>query len=163
MTKINRTLLSFAFIAVLFITAGCSADNIDHNTEKQECIQFTADNLRIIENVVLALDEYDFGADLYCNDGVIEVYGQADEEQKRIILSDKKLVRDCLSILDNEYVYCISKTAFKNREDYVYSIHFKTNKKGYQCQAVRICDKSYISADHEHIAENWYYFEGINE
>ncbi len=164
MGKLNRVLFSLIFVAVLFMTMGCNMgrDN-DYNTAKQDCIRFTVDNLSIIEDVVLALDEYDFGVDIYCNDGVVEVYGQADGEQKKSILSDEKLLRDCLKIFENGNVYCISKTAFKNKEEYVYSIHFNIPKKGYQCQVVRICDKTNISTDHEYIAANWYYFEGLNE
>ncbi len=166
MTKTKAFLFCSVMMALLlFIAAGCNHTNDDteYENRKRECKLCVQNNLAVVDSIINDLEKFNFGVDLYCNKGVLEVYGQASEEERMEILNDDTLRNNILLLFENDCIDAVSKTYYRNPDRYTYSIRFSDFKRGYTCVAVLVKDDSYLSDAHENIVGDWFYFEGQNE
>ncbi|MBP3414408.1 MAG: hypothetical protein J6L81_04320 [Clostridia bacterium] len=152
-------------ILVLFLLSGCGeplpADDGEYQRKKEECIQWIIDNKESIDVIVQQLDTYDFGMDIYCKDGNIEVYGDTSTG-KASVLSNDELMENLRILFENEYIECVSKSKAKRETDYSYSIFFVTIKRAFTSRAYLAKTPEEVSAADEHIIGDWYYMSRIN-
>ncbi|MBE6764377.1 MAG: hypothetical protein E7546_00660 [Ruminococcaceae bacterium] len=166
----RKAYLRFVSICTLFLflLSGCNcspyAEDSEYLQKKKECIDWIADNKESIDIIVQQLDTYGFGMDIYCEDGVFEMYGQAGTEKPSAyaVLSNDELMENLSILFENEYIDSVSKTKFKGETDYSYSIHFVTIRKAFTCTAYLARNAEEASAADEHITGDWYYMSRIN-
>ena len=153
------------FTLVLFLLSGCGeplpADDGEYQRKKKECIDWIIENKESIDIIVQQLDTYDFGMDIYCKDGNIEVYGDKSTG-KASVLSNDELMENLRILFENEYIDCIVKSKSKDETDYSYTIFFVTIKKAFTCTAYLANTPEEVSATDEHIIGDWYYMSRIN-
>lgn len=156
------------FTLVLFLLSGCGeplpADDSEYQRKKKECIDWIIENKESIDIIVQQLDTYGFGMDIYCEDGVFEMYGQAGTEKPSAyaVLSNDELMENLRILFENEYIDCIVKSKAKDETDYSYTIFFVTIKKAFTCTAYLARNAEEASAADEHIIGDWYYKIRIN-
>lgn len=173
----KRAFVKFAVVclATMLLLSGCMnkgyvipINHKDYDPKKADCFQIISDNAAQLDAVLLKLENYDNNIGFWLTDGSVEVNvggNISESEMERIrseIKSDKELMNNLLSILDNEYVTAVTRSKGKIQTEYSFAVYFVDIARGYSSFAY-YDDSDDAERYGEHIAGEWYYFIGAYE